>query len=551
MLAEDAIKQCPAKQASNETEDLFREIAENTIDMILKADNQWIIQYATPSYKSVLGYESEEMLGKYFFGFLHPDDALAILCDIKEAEEGGKACDMTWECMCRHVEGHYLWLEIIGKKLYNQQGKQIGNILCSRDITKRVRTEHALRKSEQQYKSLVEMLPDAVFTVNKATIEFANAAMARLLGFETADEIIGKKLNDFCELTSENSNLYQEAITELNSNGYYSKSCLSFIRKSDYNIVNVIVAASILPNDGYDDILVVLRDITDKKNAAELRRKIQDNIKRLTEAMEYDKIKTEFFANISHELKTPLNLILGTLQLMDIKTEEILETHNEEKLGMYKEIMKQNSYRLLRIINNLIDFTQIDVGYLQLNCRNIDIVHLVKHILASIEEYCEIKGIKLYFETSVEEKIMACDPEKIERILLNLISNAIKFTEQGKTIYISIQENKETISLSVKDTGIGIPQEKLQMIFQRFGQVDKSISRNCEGSGIGLSLVKSLVEMHNGSIKVRSEVGKGSEFIIELPVELVSDEQNVNTYRHFDLMHNKERIQIEFSDIYS
>lgn len=170
----------------------------------------------------------------------------------------------------------------------------------------------------------------------------------------------------------------------------------------------------------------------------------------------------------------------------------------------------QNCYRLVRLINNLIDVTKIDAGYFQLNMSNENIVSLVENIT-------------LIFDTDVEEKIIACDTDKIESILLNLISNAVKFTECGGSIFVSLMDTGENVIISVKDTGIGIAKENQNLIFERFIQVDKSFTRNREGS----------------------------EFIITLPVyHAPSKEESLNT-NNFLIHDNVEKINIEFSDIYS
>jgi len=220
---------------------------------------------------------------------------------------------------------------------------------------------------------------------------------------------------------------------------------------------------------------------------------------------------------------------------------------NLDKWKKHIGIMKQNCYRLVRLINNLIDVTKIDSGYFEINLENANIVSIVEDITLSVAEYIENKHISLIFDTDIEEKIMACDPDKIERIILNLISNAVKFTSPGGSIFVNISDRGENINISVKDTGIGIPKTKQKVIFQRFIQVDKSLTRKHEGSGIGLSLVKALVNMHKGNITVASEPDKGSEFCIELPVYLINDRKNKNDF----LIQGKvEKIKIEFSDIY-
>ncbi|MGL5331202.1 MAG: ATP-binding protein [Peptostreptococcaceae bacterium] len=263
-----------------------------------------------------------------------------------------------------------------------------------------------------------------------------------------------------------------------------------------------------------------------------------------------ESIKNEFFANISHEFKTPLNLILGTIQLLDknIKEESIVCKNNID-INKHTKCIKQNSYRLLRLANNIIDMTKIESGYYSLQLKNHDIINIIEEITLSISSYTEQLGIDLIFDTDSEETILACDPDKIERIILNLLSNAIKYTDSGGEINVYLKTTSSKIIVSIKDSGSGISKDKLPFIFGRYVQGDKS-DRKIEGSGIGLSLVKSLVEMHNGIIYVNSELGTGSEFIFEIPITLVSDD-NINSSYAYEQYDKIEKCNIEFSDVYS
>ena len=256
-----------------------------------------------------------------------------------------------------------------------------------------------------------------------------------------------------------------------------------------------------------------------KNQVKELSIQSAETSRRVEELMAYDKVKTEFFANLSHELRTPLNVICSTIQL--IKSLDGSKKLGDEKIKYYINIMNQNSLRLLRLINNIIDTTKIEADYISLQLKNGDIVYVVEEISQSVAEYIKNHGITLIFDTDVEEKTIAFDEEKIERIMLNLLSNAVKFTKENGSILVNIYDKGDFIEISIKDTGIGIPKDKLEFIFQRFAQIDKSTSRQNEGSGIGLALVKSLVEMHDGEIHANSIEGKGSEFIITLPVRIV------------------------------
>jgi len=248
-------------------------------------------------------------------------------------------------------------------------------------------------------------------------------------------------------------------------------------------------------------------------------------------------------------LRTPLNLIFSALQIMELKT-NVLE--NEQKSSeKYIGIIKQNCYRLLRIIGNLIDITKMDAGHFCTNPSNHDIVNTVENIVLSVVSYVESKGISITFDTEIEEKILAFDPDAMERIILNLLSNSIKFTPIGGKIEVNIYDKVNCIVISVKDTGLGIPVEKQASIFEKFVQVDKSLSRNREGSGIGLALVKELVVLHHGTIELESTPDKGSEFKIELPVRLINDNKSSTEVNGRTIEDKVERIKIEFSDIYS
>jgi PAS domain S-box-containing protein len=280
------------------------------------------------------------------------------------------------------------------------------------------------------------------------------------------------------------------------------------------------------------------------------RMKIEEMTLMLNEALTHERIKTEFFCNLSHELKTPLNVLISTQQLLRLvlSGEQIDENKH---INRYLHVLKQNCFRLLRLINNMIDVTRIESGFLSLKLANHNIVSIVEDVCLSVADYIKTRNIELIFDTDVEELTTACDPDKIERIVLNILSNAVKFTDEGGAIYVNINSSHEDVTISIKDTGIGIPEDKLETIFERFKQLDKTLSRNYGGSGIGLSLVKSLVEMHKGKVHAKSSEGTGAEFLIVLPICTVEKEHHMLQKENgFAKQRRVERITIEFSDIY-
>lgn len=258
-------------------------------------------------------------------------------------------------------------------------------------------------------------------------------------------------------------------------------------------------------------------------------------------------MKDEFISLISHELKTPLNVIYSAIQLIECVYFNQVTDRVKELIGN----IKQNTFRQLRLANNLLDITRLNSGQFKLNMKNIDIVFLTKVIAESVELYANQKNIEMFFESNVESKIISIDEEKYERIILNILSNAIKFTGNDGTITVILNENKESnlIQIKVTDTGIGIPKDKQELIFERFGQVDSNLSRQAEGTGIGLSLVKLLVNILGGIIEVESELGVGSTFIITVPAkkEVVDNEFSECLDVENRLV---SEIKVEFSDIY-
>ena len=291
--------------------------------------------------------------------------------------------------------------------------------------------------------------------------------------------------------------------------------------------------------------IVTGKDITYEVNEEKMKKNLEERVK--LEAM-----KNDFFTNLSHEFKTPLNIILGTMQVMQQRIDNNIAISNDD-LVRYLKSIRQNSYRVLKLVNNLMDINKMDIGYYDIHLSNNNIVNIIEDICLSVAEYARNKNIELIFDTDCEEVIMACDPEAIERVMLNLLSNAIKYTTDGNgKILINIRDDKEFIFVSVKDNGKGIPKDKLEVIFDRFGQANTNYKQKYEGSGIGLYLVQSIIKLHGGSINVESEEYEGSMFTFSMPKNLKADDEkkNISIIREKNNF-NIEKCKIEFSDIYN
>ena len=273
-------------------------------------------------------------------------------------------------------------------------------------------------------------------------------------------------------------------------------------------------------------------------------------IKDISYKKEIDKLRKSFFANIKHEFRTPLNMIFSSIQLFNNKHKDCDCCACNKCFTDILKLININSLRILKLSNNIIDLTSIQGGYSDFNPRNNDIVSFTELICDKINMYRKFKDITLVFDTNVEEKIISFDTDKIERVILNLISNAIKFNNYGGRVTVSVLDKINYIEISVEDTGIGISEDKIDTIFDSFSCVEERLTKVSEGVGIGLALCKLLVEMNGGKIKIKSELGKGSEFTIVLPNIINENEELDISYDKID-RNSLERIKMEFSDIYS
>lgn len=411
--------------------------------------------------------------------------------------------------------------------------------------------EAALLESESRYRGLVDRLPIGLFRA-KLTGEIldVNPVFFSILKYPLSDQLLEGNIIDFLCQSSINKKAQQFMIENICDLSNFETQ----VKRSDGKNIWIQIDSHIVYNyEGKDQFFEgTIQDITERrqteskiKDQQELLFKVE---KEKREALEKALImKDEFISLISHELKTPLNVIYSAIQLI----EGVYFNGIPERVQGLIGNIKQNTFRQLRLANNLLDYTKINSGQFKLDIKNIDIVFSTKVITKSVEVYAAQKNIKMSFKSNVQSKIISIDEEKFERIILNVLSNAIKFTDDGGEIGVAINENIKSNSLQIKvvDTGIGIPKDKQELIFERFGQVDSNLSRRAEGTGIGLSLVKLLVDILEGTIGVESEIGVGSTFIITLPIkgEIVENEADDRLDIDSRLVNE---IKVQFSDIY-
>lgn len=312
--------------------------------------------------------------------------------------------------------------------------------------------------------------------------------------------------------------------------------------KDDVSIIEILKKISILIFQLKNEKNILIPDIENRK---------------VEEAIDFEHIKSSFIANISHEFKTPINIILSTVQLLIAIEKGEFNSITKDKYIEYLNMLKQNSYRLLRLVNNVIDTAKIENNFYKLNLGNYNIIKLIEDITMSTSSYVSENNRNIIFDTDEEEVILACDPDKIERVILNLLSNAIKFSESGSNINVDVSTDfdKDIVYVSVKNTGELISEEYANKIFGQFMQGENLFIRRTEGSGIGLYLAKYFIKMHNGDIWLNLDNKDCTEFIFSIPIEKIHDKENFNEDINegiYIINEHKiiEQCNIEFSDIY-
>ena len=432
--------------------------------------------------------------------------------------------------------------EVNGSPIYNKDGEFRGGLMVYRDISDRINKEE-LKLIKAQYKLLTTVVESMNLEYVRCTypeleiISINNNGMNKLKRINkqivSMIYLIGKSYFAIYPIDEEKKRKELEFyLIEKGDDSYidYENHIINGEKRYFKNINQPIFGL----NNKIVEIIFITKDITDQVNA---KNKIIETLDS----------QNQMFANISHELKTPLSMIFSSSQLIEIYLKKEIDYIVKEDISKSLDIIKQNSYRFTKLINNIIDLSSMEAGFYSLNLSNNNVIEVVENIVDSVRDYAKDKNLKIIFDTEIEEKIMAVDVDKMERIMLNLISNAIKFSPQGGNVYIDIKANEYQVDIFVLDYGAGIDKKDLNCIFHKYQKVDNPLNKNIEGSGIGLSLVKIMTELLGGKVSVESEVGEGTIFTINLPVKLLDKSEDLNMADSFNK--TMDKINIEFSDI--
>jgi len=472
--------------------------------------------YLSPRYKEILGYRDDELPSESdsFFGRIHPEDSTRMADSRERYTQDPTRDRFSDELRLRHRDGTYRWVVSRGRMVRDAKGKLVRIVGAIGDITDRLESAAKLAASEKRLRDILDSLYGFVglYTLGGILIE-CNRAPLEALGVQSGD-VLGKPFwkapcwsNSAVEQTRVQEMLARAALGEVVR---YEATALA--RHGSQLILDTTFGPLRDPHGIICNVIGFGVDITARKQAeAEL-------VKAKEAAESASRAKSEFLANMSHEIRTPMNGIIGL-------TEVLLDTHLDSEQCEYLTLVQQSAASLLTIVNDILDVSKIEAGKLRLEMREFNLRDVVLDIVRGLRVSADSKGLALLCDlNSNVPTLVRGDPGRLRQALINLIGNAIKFTDRGQVSLAidRVPDSQDTLHLSVRDTGIGIPAEKQAMIFEAFTQVDGSFTRRFGGTGLGLTIASHLVRMMDGRIWVESQDGGGSTFHFTARLEPVS-----------------------------
>ncbi|PPT09579.1 Circadian input kinase A [Geitlerinema sp. FC II] len=406
----------------------------------------------------------------------------------------------------------------INASLQYRNGRPIGILVFVRDASERKQFERQL----QLFRRAIDAASESAILVDRnGTIVYANAATTRTFGYDT-NALCGRSANLFYPPDADThiDDLLQKAL-RCHPYGWTGEAICQHDNGTRFP---ALVSANAVPDDTgrVSHVFVLSRDISCQK-ASQVA--LADKNHELERASQ---LKSAFLANMSHELRTPLTSILGFANLL---LQEIYGALND-KQHLYLERIHESGEHLLRLIGDILDLSKVEAGKLELASSQVPIAHLCTDAIALVSALACSRQIRLHTNIDPQIETLEGDELRLRQMLVNLLSNAIKFSHPGGDAGIDIRSRGDRVEMSVWDEGIGIPQEQQSLLFQPFQQLDSSLSRQHEGTGLGLALTRKLAELHGGTVTCQSQLGRGSRFTIELPLRRrssLSNRQSVPT----------------------
>jgi PAS domain S-box-containing protein len=477
----------------------------------------------------IKGYQRDEIIGQHFSIFYPeaakqkgwPQHALEV------ASATGLFEDEGWRV---RKDGTLFWANVVITALRDADGKHLGFAKVTRDLTPRRAHEEELRRSEERFRFLVENVQEyAIFMLDlNGKIASWNLGAERIKGYK-AEEVIGKHFSIFYPPDVRESGWTEHELQVAADEGRFVDIGWRLRKDGTRFWAHVVITA--LRDDvgrliGYAKLT---RDMTEAKRVEAMEVENQEREEMLDAersaritAQRAIRIKDEFLATLSHELRTPLSAILGWTQIL--LRGESFKAADEQRQAI--EVIDRNARAQARLIDDLLDLSRIMTGKLRLDLHQVSFTNIVQAAIDSVRPTADAKSIRLKAVLGASHDIINADSGRLQQVVWNLLTNAIKFTPKGGQVQVLLQRVNSHLELSVSDNGIGIPSSYLPFVFDRLSQKDTSPSRAYGGLGLGLAISKQLVEQHGGSIRAASQgEGKGATFAVQLPVSIAQLQQ--------------------------
>lgn len=502
LVFRDVTDRRKAEQALRESEERFRLLVEGVHDYaIFMLDPEGNITTWNAGAERIKGYTAEEIIGRHFSCF-YPQDAIQSGWpehELQTAVTQGRFEDEGWRL---RKDGSKFWANVIITPLRDEDGNLKGFSKITRDLTERMRKESQLRESEVRFRRLFETARDGILILDSSTgqITEANPFMSELLGYST-EELVGKQLWEIGLLKDREDS--EAAFRQLQEQGYIRYD-LTLQTKDGRNIE--VESVSNLYNVNHHPVIQCnIRDITERRQ--------MERAQAQAEALsDLHRRKDEFLATLSHEIRNPLAAITNAIDILD------LPEHGDPTQAKATGIIRRQVRNLVVLVDDLLEVSRLLSDRIKLHLEEIDIRGVVQKAVETARPVISRPKHELTVSLPPEPIWVHGDAIRLEEVIVNLLNNAAKYTPEDGHIWLTVQKEGDAMVLSVRDTGIGIEANFLPQIFDLFAQAQRSLDRSEGGLGVGLTLVRKLVQMHRGNIQAHSAgLGQGSEFIVRLP----------------------------------